>query len=112
MIAYRCDYNEGDLIDGRFRVERKLGTGSYGNVYKVRDAGDRVYALKLLRLWDVPAEIHEELVKRFEVEYRVSRTNSEYFVRSYEYGNVSGNPYFTMEYCPGGDLATLLENVL
>ena len=112
MIAYRCDYNEGDLIDGRFRVESKLGTGSFGNVYKVCDAGNRVYALKLLRLWDVPGELHEELVKRFEMEYRVSRTDSEYFVRSYDFGQVNGNPYFIMEYCPGGNLTQMGENAL
>ena len=112
MIAYRCDYNDGDLIDGKFRVESNLGTGSFGNVYKVRGNGNRIYALKLLRLWDVPDEIHEELVKRFEMEYRVSRTNSEYFVRSYDFGQVNGNPYFVMEYCPGGNLAQLGEKAL
>lgn len=112
MIAYRCDYKDGDLIDGRFRVEKKLGTGSFGNVYKVRDVDNRVYALKLLRLWEVQDGIHEELVNRFEMEYRVSRTNSEYFVRSYEFSQVDGNPYFIMEYCPGGNLAELGEKAL
>lgn len=112
MIAYRCDYNEGDLIDGRFRVESKLGTGSFGNVYKVRDIDNNVYALKMLRLWDVPNESHDELIKRFTMEYRVSRTNSEYFVRSYEFGQDNGNPYFTMEFCPGGNLAQLGDRAL
>lgn len=112
MIAYRCDYNDGDLIDGRYRVESKLGTGSFGNVYKVRDVDNRIYALKLLRLWDVPAEIHEELVNRFNMEYKVSRTNSDYFVHSYESSQINGNPYFTMEYCPGGNLAQLGEKAL
>lgn len=112
MIAYRCDYKDGDLIDGRYRVESQLGTGSFGNVYKVRDADNRVYALKLLRLWDVPDGIHDELVKRFEMEFRVSHTNSEYFVRSYESGHVNGNPYFIMEYCPGGNLSQLGEKAL
>ena len=112
MIAYRCDYSDGDLIDGRYRVESKLGTGSFGNVYKVRDVDNRIYALKLLRLWDVPAEIHEELVNRFNMEYKVSRTNSDYFVHSYESSQVNGNPYFTMEYCPGGNLAQLGEKAL
>ena len=113
MIAYRCDYNEGDLIDGKYRVESRLGTGSFGNVYKVRDADNHVYALKLLRLWDVPDEIHEELVKRFDMEYRVSnRIDSEYFVRSFDFGQVNGNPYFTMEFCHGGNLAQMGESAL
>ena len=59
MIAYRCDYNDGDLIDGRYRVESTLGTGSFGNVYKVRDVDNRIYALKLLRLWDVRADVSQ-----------------------------------------------------
>ena len=68
--------------------------------------------MKLLRLWDVPDGIHDELVKRFEMEFRVSHTNSEYFVRSYESGHVNGNPYFIMEYCPGGNLSQLGEKAL
>ena len=89
--AYRCDFNEGDLIDGRFRVTGKLGDGSYGNVYKVVDGNNRIYALKLLRLWEVSSDYYDELVRRFEMEYRVSHMDSDYFVRSHDYGQVEGN---------------------
>ena len=110
--AYRCDFNEGDLIDGRFRVTGKLGDGSYGNVYKVVDGNNRIYALKLLRLWEVSSDYYDELVRRFEMEYRVSHMDSDYFVRSHDYGQVEGNPYFTMEFCPGGNLSQLGEKTL
>ena len=105
MIAYRCDFKAGDSIDGRFRVEQLLGEGSFGNVYKVYDQYGNPLALKLLRLWDSGTEIHKELVRRFDMEYRIAQMDSKYFVHSFDYGNVDGNPYFTMEYCQYGDLS-------
>ena len=109
MIAYRCEFTEGDLIDNKYRVEKRLGVGSYGTVYRVR-LGVNVYALKLLRLWEVSANLHDELIKRFNLEYSVSKNDSDYFVHSYEYGEVNGNPYYIMEYCSQGDLSSLNKN--
>lgn len=105
MIAFRCDFCTGDTIDNEYRVEKLLGEGSFGNVYKVTDGQGRVLALKLLRLWEVSTSLHENLVERFRMEYRVSQMSSDYFVHSYQYGEVNGNPYFTMEYCSYGDLS-------
>lgn len=105
MVAYRCDFKAGDFIDGKFRVEKLLGEGSFGNVYKVLDQYGYPLALKLLRLWDSGTEIHKELVKRFDMEYRIAQMDSKYFVHSFDYGDADGNPYFTMEYCQYGDLS-------
>ena len=88
MIAYRCDFKAGDSIDGRFRVEQLLGEGSFGNVYKVYDQYGNPLALKLLRLWDSGTEIHKELVRRFDMEYRIAQMDSKYFVHSFDYGNI------------------------
>ena len=50
MIAYRLDIKTGDLIDGKYTVIDRIGSGSYGDVYKVKDVRGNYYALKLLRL--------------------------------------------------------------
>lgn len=105
--AYRCDFSVGDVIDGRYHVDAVLGTGSFGTVYKVHDSNNVTVALKLIRLWEVQGELYDEIQTRFKMEYRVSRTDSQYFVRSYDFGKVSGNPYFTMEFCPRGTLSNL-----
>lgn len=107
MISCRCDYSTGDVIDDKYQVQKVLGVGSFGNVYKVCDTRNHVFALKLLRLWEVTSDLHDNLVKRFKLEYNTSRIGSDYFVHSYDYGVVEGNPYFTMEYCANGDLSKM-----
>ena len=104
MVVQRCSFVIGDVIDGRFQVEKILGEGSFGRVYSVRDRQGELFALKLLKLWEVPAEIRDPLVARFDMEFETGRIDSNYLVHSYSYGEVKGNPYMLMEYCPNGDL--------
>lgn len=100
----RCEYSPGQCIDGRYYVNKVLGEGTYGKVYKVEDNIYGVCALKILRLWEVPADIREALIKRFEMEFRTGQIDSPYLVRSLNYGWVGGNPYIVMEFCNGGDI--------
>ena len=104
----RCDYNVGEYIDNRYRVSKTLGEGSFGKVYRVTDNAGKDYALKLLRLWEVPPEIRKPLTDRFEMEFKTGQIDCEYLVSSIDYGTVGGNPYIVMEYCPGGDLTPYL----
>ena len=108
MVAYHLVINIGDLFDGKYRVINKIGSGSYGDVYKVTDSEGGTFALKLLRLWEIMGDLHEGLIKRFEQEYKVMRISSEYLVHSLDFGVVQGNPYILMEYCPQGDLSKFI----
>lgn len=103
LIAYHLDIKDNDLIDGKYHVIKKIGSGSYGDVFKV-EYQNKLYALKLQHLWDVPSEARPEMVKRFQQEYKVAQKSSEYLIHSFEYGEISGNPYLTMEFCTNGDL--------
>lgn len=107
MIAYRLDIKTGDLIDGKYTVIDRIGSGSYGDVYKVKDVRGNYYALKLLRLWEVSNELHDPLVAKFEQEYKTGKLTSEYLIHSLDFGVVKGNPYLLMEYCSSGDLSKL-----
>lgn len=104
----RCDFNVGEYIDNRYQVSKTLGEGSFGKVYRVTDSAGKSYALKLLRLWEVPPDIRKPLMERFEMEFRTGQIDCEFLVRSIDYGTVGGNPYIVMEYCPGGDLTSYL----
>ncbi|MBQ7209303.1 MAG: protein kinase [Paludibacteraceae bacterium] len=106
MIASvdRCDFAIGSYIDGKYRVVRSLGEGSYGHVWQVEDSQGQVCALKILKLWEVPPEIREKLVLRFDMEYATGQIKSPYLVQSLGKGWTGGNPYLLMEYCPQGDL--------
>mgnify|MGYP002623050754 CR=1 FL=1 len=85
-----------------------MGEGSFGVVYLVEDSTGGKYALKLLRLWEVPAEIRQPLMERFEMEFKTGQIDCDNLVRSLAFGTVGGNPYIVMEFCPGGDLQPLL----
>lgn len=103
-IVNRCDFNPGDVIDSNYVVRNTLGHGSYGVVYLVTDNLGNEYALKLLKLWEVPAEIRTPMVARFDMEFETGQIRSKYLVHSYSHGIEKGNPYIVMDYCPGGDL--------
>lgn len=107
MIAERCSFQPGDLVDGRFRVSKTLGEGSFGIVYEVQDGKGDIFALKLLKLWEVPADIRDSLIARFDMEFETGRIDSRYLVRSLTHGFTGGNPYIVMEFCPNGDLLKL-----
>lgn len=107
-IANRCDFDAGDCVDGRYRVVKALGEGSFGKVYRVQDGNGQNCALKLLRLWEVPPDIREPLMDRFEMEFRTGQIHNDCLVQSLAYGTVEGNPYIVMEFCSGGDLSPLV----
>ena len=109
-VTQRCSFSIGDIVDGRFQVKKTLGEGSFGKVYAVQDCNGQTYALKLLKLWEVPSEIRQSLVDRFDMEFETGRIESNYLVHSISHGFVSGNPYIVMEYCPNGDLLSLSNN--
>lgn len=109
-IVDRCDFRPGEMIGNRYVVCKTLGEGSFGMVYLVADQTRSQYALKLLRLWEVPSDIRQPLVDRFEMEYKTGQIDCENLVRSLDYGMTGGNPYIVMEYCAGGDLTPYLGN--
>ena len=105
-LAQRCDFNIGDQVDGKYWVEGVLGEGTFGKVYYVKDSKGDVYALKLLRLWEVHPDLRQGLVDRFDMEFETGRIKSDYLVHSYFHGFAYGNPYIVMEYCGNGDLVS------
>lgn len=114
MLEYvDCDRYDpwvGERIDGKYRVDKILGEGAFGKVYKVRDDGGVVWALKLLKLWTVESSDRSNLMARFNMEYQTGQIASNYLVHSRANGTVKGNPYIVMDFVSGGDLLTATEN--
>ena len=104
MVPERCTFTPGDRVDEAYTVEGLLGEGTFGAVYRVRDAGQRVYALKLLKLWTVTPDECRQLRGRFLMEFETGKIRSSHLLHTYRCGEVAGNPYIVMEYCAGGDL--------
>lgn len=109
MIADRLDIKTGDFLDGKYHVVKKVGSGSYGDVFKVKDSRGNEFALKLLHLWDIISDLREELIRKFEQEYKTAQIASKYLVHSVDHGIICGNPYLVMEFCQNGDLDNLKQ---
>lgn len=106
----RVEFNVGDTLDHVYTIDKFLGEGTFGRVYRVKYAPDgRYYALKLLKLWTVSSAERRRLRERFEQEYATGLIHSPYLVQARGKGVVEGNPYILMEYCSGGDLAYGVE---
>ncbi len=100
----------GQLLAGRYRIVALLGRGGMGEVYRADDLklGQPV-ALKFLpvRFGDDPARL-----ERFHAEVRHARQVSHPHVcRVHDIGDLDGQPFLSMEYVDGEDLATLLRRI-
>jgi tRNA A-37 threonylcarbamoyl transferase component Bud32 len=98
----------GDVIGGRYEVERELGGGATGNVYLVHD--------RLLKKQIALKMLHPELaesrdtVRRFLREVALAHSVTHpHVVRIYDTGEDGGRPFFTMEYLSGQTLEEVLE---
>jgi serine/threonine protein kinase/CHASE2 domain-containing sensor protein len=100
---------QGDpIIDNKYRVERRLGRGGMGVVYRVRHLGlQKEFALKLI---DIPRDGDQSFVKRFRTEATaLGRLKHPNIVEVTDYGvdpRGNGLPYLVMEYLDG----TTLQN--
>jgi serine/threonine-protein kinase len=100
---------EGDVLAGKYRVERLLGTGGMGVVVAAHHIQlDQRVALKFL----LPSALgNPESVARFAREARAAvKIQSEHVVRVIDVGALpDGAPYMVMECLEGRDLAAWLK---
>ena len=112
----------GEIVDGKFRVERVLGVGGMGFVVAAHQLGiERRVALKFIRA----SRCDPESLVRFMREARATvRLRSEHVARVLDVATVTkpttafsgpdtptpGTPYIVMEYLEGRDLAALLRD--
>src|SRR6266480_2686629 len=96
------------LVDGRYRVLRKLGTGGMANVYLAEDQelGRRV-AIKVL---DDRHASDDQFVERFRREAKAAAALSHpNIVSIYDRGETDGTYYIAMEYLEGPNLKELVR---
>lgn len=94
---------------GTYEILELLGHGGMGVVYKARQPElNRLVALKMIR----PAVADDdETVARFRVEAEVvARLHHAAIVQIHEIGSHAGRPFLSLEFVPGGSLATRLQS--
>lgn len=94
----------GDVIDGKYKIQRQIGEGGMGVVFEAYHSGlDRRVAVKVLRSGDISED--SEFRTRFTREARVmSRLQHPNAVTVYDHGEYNGALYIVMEFLEGHPL--------
>ena len=99
----------GDLLAGKYRVERMLGRGAMGVVVAARHIQlEQIVAIKLL----APEAMEDEVaIERFLREARAAaKLRSDHVARVLDVGRLDDRaPYMVMEYLDGADLGEVLD---
>ena len=100
---------EGSVLAGRYQVERRLGQGGMGAVYRVRDTihPDRPTALKILGA----ARPDREALRRFRAEFGLlAQLTHPNLTPVYDFDaqDETGLCFFTMEHVDGVDLESAI----
>jgi serine/threonine-protein kinase len=100
---------EGEILAGKYQVERVLGTGGMGVVVAAKHLQlEQRVALKFLLAESLNSP---DTIMRFEREARAAvRIQSEHVAKVLDVGKLeTGAPYMVMEYLTGNDLADVLK---
>ena len=100
----------GQTVDGRYLIERKLGEGGMGIVYKCKHVVlGKDLAMKVLRS-DVSKD--QEIIQRFRQEAQsASAIGSQHIIDISDFGTLGdGSTYFVMEYLDGKELTEIIED--
>lgn len=102
------------ILNGKFRIRRRLGGGASAEVYEATQVGlDAPRALKILRR-DLPGVGSTEVTEyaaRFALEGRLQARLKGHprIVQVYDTDSLDDAPVLIMEYCEGGSLETELD---
>lgn len=93
---------------GDYELLEELAQGGMGVVYKARQVKlDRLVVVKMLLLGQ---RASDEVVERFKREAQMAaRLHHPNIVAIHEVGEVEGQPFFSMDYVPGKDLAKIVR---
>ena len=108
LLALSPDIDDGNVFEEKYCVEKLIGTGGLGSVYKARHLYiDRLVAIKVLH-----AETAEDrsAMRNFQKEAKaIALLQHKNVVSLYDFGlSRVGQPYLVMEYVDGPDLSTIL----
>jgi len=100
----------GDLLNGRFRLEEKIGAGGMSTVYRAYDTTlERQVAIKSMHR-DISTD--PDQLERFRREARaVARLNHAHVVTVIDFGEDDGSPYIVLELIEGETLKQRIKRM-
>ena len=98
----------GTLLDGKYRVLRKLGQGGMGRVFDARH--EQLRARRAIKVMHPHLQSRTDLVTRFYEEARnAERVKHEHVCTVHDFGTSDGLTYIAMEFVDGEPLSALLK---
>ncbi len=100
--------DEGDIIDGRYKVQNKLGQGGMGQVFKGHDCElNKTVAIKVL-FPNTP----DQVIKRFHTEAKaLAKLDHPNIMQVLHFGQASnGQLYLINEFVKGDSLSSMIES--
>src|SRR5271165_2235252 len=100
-------FHEGEVLGGRYEIQKLLGMGGMGAVYKARDREvERVVGLKVIRP-DLAGDA--AILARFKQELVLARqVTHKNIIRIYDLNEADGVKFITREFIEGEDLRSIL----
>ncbi|MBR0295689.1 MAG: serine/threonine protein kinase [Bacilli bacterium] len=98
----------GTIIDGRYRIDARIGHGGMAEVYEATDViNKRIVAIKFIREDVMQNPIN---LRRFENEAMIAASlNHPNIIKVYNHGVYDGRPYIANEYIKGQTLKDVLD---
>ncbi|XP_071083291.1 uncharacterized protein [Haliotis cracherodii] len=106
--------NLREHVQKQLRSSSSVGKGTLGKVYKVRGFDDEQYALKVSGFIDATTKEEKYLLGEVETLSRFQHPHIVRHIDGWDTRDKQGQlrVYILMEYCPGGDLRSYLNNTL
>jgi serine/threonine protein kinase len=109
VLEYACMMNSPNLLNNRYQIDGRIGSGGMAEVYRARDLMlERTVAIKLLREdFSRDPAFRERFRQEAKAAANLSHPN---IVTIYDFGFDDQQIFIVMEYVPGTDLKTILES--
>jgi serine/threonine protein kinase len=98
----------GDIIEGKYRIDRRIGKGGFAEVYRARALNLKIdLAVKILTDSGFQGSFRSRFIREIETMARLNHGN---IARVYSSGEHRGQPYLVLEMVDGPSLWDLLQS--
>lgn len=101
---------EGELVDGKYRVRRKIGEGGMGAVFEAENL--RISRRVAIKTLNASAAARPEMIERFEREAQAAgRIGNDHILEVLDLGSLpDGDRYIVMEFLEGDNLGDRIKS--